>query len=216
MQDYLLQSITDYIRIIPSNYIYGVVALSNFIENLFPPWPTDVLSLFAGFLTSYDHINIYILIFSIVTGNMLGGIVMYYFGTTILSYEKEINAKMHAPSFIKRHIMDFAQEKYRKRAETFFLRYGVWFILISRFLPGIRYFTGILAGISGMNTFVYGLSYFFGSLIWGALLVVTGNLLGNHWERAIRWIQLYSWSIGLLFVIALSLLLYIKYLKRKR
>ena len=51
-----------------------------FIENIFPPIPSEVVLLFGGFMTTYSKLNIIgMTIFSTI-GSVIGAIVLYYIG----------------------------------------------------------------------------------------------------------------------------------------
>ena len=58
-----------------------------FIENVFPPIPSEVILLFGGFMTTYSKLNILIMTMAATIGSVAGAIVLYYIGK-ILNKER--------------------------------------------------------------------------------------------------------------------------------
>lgn len=53
------------------------------IENIFPPIPSEVILTFAGFMTTYSNMNIWIVILSATIGSVMGALVLYFIGRLI-------------------------------------------------------------------------------------------------------------------------------------
>jgi membrane-associated protein len=71
-----------------------------------------------------------------------------------------------------------------ERAEAFYARWGWSAIVAARFVPWVRTFTPILAGVARMRYAVFGSANLVGALIWGSGLVVLGYLAhGAPWLR---------------------------------
>ena len=58
-----------------------------FIENIFPPIPSEVVLLFGGFMTTYSKLNLFGMIIFSTLGSTVGAIVLYYIGK-ILNKER--------------------------------------------------------------------------------------------------------------------------------
>jgi len=72
-----------------------------------------------------------------------------------------------------------------ERAETFYQRWGALAVIIARFIPWIRTFTPIVAGVARMPYPRFLAANVAGALIWGSGLVVLGRLAHGH--PAIKW-----------------------------
>ncbi|MGL4174029.1 MAG: DedA family protein [Actinomycetota bacterium] len=65
------------------------------------------------------------------------------------------------------------------RAEVFYQRWGWWAVVVARFIPWVRTFTPILAGVSRMRYVAFFSANVVGALCWGAGLIMAGYWLGG-------------------------------------
>lgn len=151
--------------------------------------PGDSLLFTAGFLASQGFFNIWYLTPLIFIGAVLGDNVGYAFGYKVgpMLFNKEESILFH-----KDHL---------ERARIFYEKYGKKAIVLARFMPGIRTFAPILAGVGKMNYGVFMAYNLIGGLLWGVGLPLLGYLLGNTIPDADR----YLLPI-ILFIIFLSIL----------
>ncbi|OGK46292.1 hypothetical protein A2963_00305 [Candidatus Roizmanbacteria bacterium RIFCSPLOWO2_01_FULL_40_13] len=129
--------------------------------------PGDSLLFTAGFLASQNIFDIRILSLLCFIGAVLGDSVGYLFGHKV---GRKLFQRKESIFFHKDNLI---------RAEKFYERYGKKTIVIARFMPMIRTFAPIVAGIGSMDykTFV---SYnVIGGLLWGVGVTLTGFYLGN-------------------------------------
>jgi len=168
--------------------IFGVVfAESGLLVGFF--LPGDSLLFTAGFLASQGFFNIYILATLSFIGAVTGDSVGYWFGH-----------KVGRRLFHKKDSFFFHKENLMK-AEKFYEKYGKKTIILARFLPIVRTFAPIVAGIGTMhyNTF---LSYnIIGGFFWSIGMTVAGYFLG----RIIPDVDKYLLPI-ILLIIVLSVL----------
>lgn len=129
--------------------------------------PGDSLLFTAGFLASQGLFNIWLLMPLIFVGAVLGDNVGYAFGYKVgpMLFNKEESILFH-----KDHL---------ERARIFYEKYGKKAIVLARFMPGIRTFAPILAGVGKMNYTVFMAYNLIGGLLWGVGLPLLGYLLGN-------------------------------------
>jgi membrane-associated protein len=73
-----------------------------------------------------------------------------------------------------------------ERAEAFYARWGALAVIIARFIPWVRTFTPIVAGVARMPYPKFLTANIAGALIWGAGLVLLGRLAHDH--PAIKWL----------------------------
>ena len=130
--------------------------------------PGDTLLFTAGLLASQGYFNIALLVLLIVLGAVLGDQIGYLFGRKV------------GPKIFNRDESFFFKKKYINDAENFYKKYGKKTILLARFLPVIRTFVPILAGVGRMDygTFVtYNIA---GGIFWGAGITLLGYFLGEN------------------------------------
>jgi membrane-associated protein len=130
--------------------------------------PGDTLLFPAGLLASQGYFNIVLLcalaFVSAVAGNCAG----YFFGKHV---GKKIFHKEDSLIFHKDHIV---------RAKNFYDKHGGKTIILARFLPILRTFAPIVAGVSEMNFAIFTLYSAIGALFWAVGVTVAGFYLGQY------------------------------------
>ncbi len=129
--------------------------------------PGDSLLFTAEFLASQGYLNLSILIFIIFSGAVLGDNVGYTFGKKVgpALFRKEDSRLFHKDNLLK--------------AEKFYEEHGPKTVVLAKFIPFVRTFMPILAGVGKMKykTFLtYDLA---GSLFWAVSLPFAGFYLGK-------------------------------------
>lgn len=130
--------------------------------------PGDTLLIITGVLTFTDVIKIDIWWVCLAVGfaAFLGGEVGYLIGH-----------KLGPRVFERKESGLFSVENVR-RTNGFFQKYGAWAVIIARFVPVVRTFAPVAAGVGHMNYRKYSLFNFIGAMIWGAGLTYLGYVLG--------------------------------------
>lgn len=146
--------------------LFGIVfAESGLLVGFF--LPGDSLLFTAGFLASQGYLHIEILIPVLFVAAVIGDNVGYAFGKRV---GPRIFTKEDSLFFHKDHLV---------RAQKFFLKHGGKALILARFMPVIRTFTPILAGVGLMpyKTFVgYNIV---GGLLWTTSITLAGYYLGK-------------------------------------
>lgn len=129
--------------------------------------PGDSILFPAGILASQGYFNIYLLCFVAFVASVAGNIVGYYFGKHV---GKRLFTRTDSIFFHRDHV---------KRARDFYDKYGAKTIFLARFIPIIRTFGPIVAGVSDMNIYKFILYSIIGGAIWAIGLPVAGFYLGK-------------------------------------
>ena len=129
--------------------------------------PGDSLLFTAGFLASQGLFNIWILCMGTFISAVLGDNVGYSFGRKIgpMIFSKEDSLFFHKNNLDK--------------AKAFYEKHGKKTIILARFLPGVRTFAPILAGVGKMDYSTFFSYNIIGGLIWAVGLPLIGYFLGN-------------------------------------
>jgi membrane-associated protein len=130
-------------------------------------FPGDSLMLTAGLLASQNLLNIELLIPLAMTAAILGDTVGYWFGRKV------------GPKIFKREDSLIFHKRNLVKANEFYKKHGGKTIILARFMPFIRTFAPIVAGVGEME---YGkfLSFnVFGGIFWVLLTGLGGYYLGN-------------------------------------
>ncbi|MGH7249976.1 MAG: DedA family protein, partial [Minisyncoccia bacterium] len=129
--------------------------------------PGDSILFPAGILASQGIINLTVLCILAFVAAVLGNAVGYLFGKHV---GKKLFQKKDSRFFRKKHII---------RAHEFYERHGGKTILLARFIPIVRTFGPIVAGVSDMN-FISFIAYsMLGAMVWAVGLPVAGYYLGR-------------------------------------
>ena len=129
--------------------------------------PGDSLLFTAGILAGQGKLQLWLLIPGVFVGAALGSEVGYVIGARI------------GPRLFRRPDSRFFKQEYVERTHEFFERYGSKAIVLARFVPVVRTFTPVMAGVGRMNRRVYSLYNLVGALIWAVGVSLLGYALGN-------------------------------------
>ncbi len=129
--------------------------------------PGDSLLFTAGFLASQGFLNIWYLIFLIAIGAIFGNNFGYAFGKKI------------GPMIFKKQDSLLFDKDHLRKAEVFCGKYGGKALILARFMPGIRTFAPILAGVGKMDYKKFMVFNAIGCILWGIGLPLSGYFLGN-------------------------------------
>ncbi len=140
----------------------------------------------AGLLSSQGFFNIWILIPLLTLAAILGDNAGYWFG-----------AKVGIRLFLREDSRFFRKE-HLKRAKEFYDRHGVLAIILARFIPIVRTFAPIVAGVVRMNYRTFILYNITGALLWGSGVTFLGYYLGAK----VPWVQTYLTPIVLAIIVA--------------
>lgn len=155
------------------------VCFITFLENVFPPSPSDMILVFCGTLVGLSGVGFVPMVFSATLGSILGFTVMYWVGVKFGVSIKHSNSR-----FLPRDAIE--------RAEEWFQHYGYWIIVANRFLSGTRAVISIFAGMSVLpfpqTVLLSGVS----AAVWNTILVGAGAALGNNWLQIDDYLSLYG------------------------
>ena len=203
-----LQEILKQIEGLHPGLIWLFLFLSNFFENLFPPWPGDTVNAFAGFLLARkDSIGFLNVLSSTILGNLFGALIMYYFGKQVISLIKNYNIPFKDK---------FYSEKGLEQTINWFQKYSLIVVLFSRFSAGIRFFVSIVAGLSRMPIWSFITVFSLGVILWCGLIIGSAYYLGKNWEYIREVLSIYNKIIISFFLFLFALYGFYRYKKKKR
>lgn len=176
--------LVELIKVIGYLGLFGIIfAESGILLGFF--LPGDSLLFTAGFLASQNFLHIGWLILITFIGAVLGDSVGYAFGHKI------------GPHLFKRKEGRLFHKDNLHKAQRFYAQHGPITIVLARFLPFIRTFVPILAGVGKMNYRLFVTYNLIGGALWSASLTLLGYFLG----RVIPNVDRYLVPIVLLIVL---------------
>jgi membrane protein DedA with SNARE-associated domain len=69
-----------------------------------------------------------------------------------------------------------------ERVHQWFRRVGNWLLTVGYFIPGVRHFTALVAGMSGLEFRVFALFAYLGGAIWVTVFLSLGYWFGENWR----------------------------------
>lgn len=175
---------------IPPAAIYGVVFLSCVLESFFPPWPTDLISVYAGFLAGRGRLDQRLVLGAAVAGTQVGVMAAFWLG------------RHWGHALLTGRLGRWLRADRLAHLERWFDRYGAPAVAISRFFPGIRALVMPAAGLAGFSAWKVLLWAGTSVIVWNVLVVGLGVLAGTHLEWAKQVLVRYNMIAGLVLLAA--------------
>lgn len=189
------------VEIVSSTGYIGVFLLM-FLENVFPPIPSELIMPLAGFSAAQGELNFVGVVAAGTAGSVVGALPWYYAGEKL--------GKARLMRFADRHGYCLTMQPADiETANEWFGRHGKAAVFFGRLLPTIRTLISVPAGLARMPMVVFLAYSTVGSLIWTALLALAGYLLESQYEKVSDYIDPIS-----IAVIALVILTYVYRLVR--
>ncbi len=172
-------------------WFYVFLFVSSCMENFFPPYPGDTVTLVAGLLAVSGLLSPFLVMVAVCGGGLVGCLILYSLGQS-----KGRKVFMQDKG-------RFLNRKQLERIERWFAKYGDWTILVSRFLAGVRSGVALAAGIGNIRLPLMA-GYSLASIIlWNLLLVSSAYLIHNNWRKLYQLTKIYNWVVLLLFGIGI-------------
>lgn len=142
------------------------------IENLFPPIPSELILPLAGYYVERGDLVFALAVLAATIGSLVGALILYAASRAggrplVYRYAHKVRVK----------------EADLDRADAWFDRYGLWFVLFGRLVPGVRSVVSIPAGLSEMPVWKFVGLTTLGSLVWNTALIGAGWALGSQFEE---------------------------------
>jgi len=151
-------------------------------------FPGDTLLVAVGVLAAQGQFSIYAALLAIVLSAALGGMAGFYIG------------RKYGPRLFTRQDGLFFRKEYINRAERFYEKHGGKTIAMARFVPVVRTFAPVVAGIGNMKVAKFTWFNAVGSLLWGVSITMLAYYFGSQFP----WI---TNNIEYVFLLALPFIL---------
>ena len=172
----------------PPELICFFLFLGAFLENLVPPIPGDTLIVFGAYLAGMGIVRLVPAYLAMWLGSTMGCMLVYG-----VAYWK-------GRAFFLGFNSRIFSEKNLDRVEAGFLRYGDRIVIFNRFLPTVRAFVGIVAGICRIHPVRMLVYVVLSTLLWNSLLVYFGLKVGENWWLVVDVLRAYNRMILVLMV----------------
>ena len=201
----MIENILNHISDLSPFLIYLILFLFSYVENVFPPSPSDLVVVVGGSLIATGPIHfIPTLIFTTI-GSILGFMTLYFIGS-------QLDKKVVRAGKIK-----FITAESVAKAESWFAKYGYTIIAINRFLPGTRSVISFFAGLSELKVLKTVVLATLSAVFWNAIMIYLGIIFGDNIDQVDFYLSRYE-KIVLIITGVVVLFFVIRYffLKKKK
>src|SRR5215475_13018965 len=200
--DFLEHAIS-WLQTLPPVGVLAVMFLIAYIENIFPPSPSDAALVFSGTLIGIGVIGFAPALAVATLGSVLGFMTAYVLGR-----------------YFEQHFVSGRGRRYLPvnavhQVERLFNRFGYGVIIANRFLAGTRAFVSFFAGMSKMNLLATTLLSAVSAAVWNSILLYLGMIFADNWRVGALYLATYSKVATVVVVAALALFLWRFFRKRR-
>lgn len=161
-------------------WIYLTIFFFAFIENLFPPSPSDMVIVVGGSLVGASSLHFFPILIFATGGSLIGFLTAFAIGWQI---DKRI---LHSGK------IKFLSIEAIEKVENAFRKYGYFLIIANRFLPGTRAVISFFAGMSRLNVHYTVLLSAASALIWNSILISLGMVFGENIQKVDAFLNTYN------------------------
>ena len=197
-----MSSFLQFMADLPAFYIYLVLFIMIFMENITPLVPGDTFLAFSAYLAGRSILDPLFTFSLTITGSLTGFLLVYLVGS---HWGRE---------YFDRKDYRFLSTRRMKKADRYFNKYGDWILLINRFAPGFRFLVAIIAGFTKTRLPKTLLLTFISIAAWNGLVFQLGKTVGENWEMIKAFLKRYN-TIASVVLIAIVAIIAIYYISRK-
>ena len=167
---------------------YLALAALMFLENLFPPIPSEVVMPLGGFLAAQGRFSFPLVVLVGTVGSVAGATFWYWVGIRLGADRIRRLAERHG------RWLTISPEEV-DRANDWFRRHGGAAVFFGRFVPGIRTLISVPAGVARMPLVPFLLYTTAGSVVWIGALAWLGLVLEANYSRVAAWLDPLTWVV---------------------
>lgn len=188
---------------------YWGIGLLMFLENLFPPIPSELIMPLAGFTVAKGNMDFTLAVVAGVVGTVLGAFPWYFAGM-FLGEKRLMNLADRYGKWLTVSSRDI------ETAIAWFNKYGGQAVFLCRLVPGVRTLISLPAGLSRMNFGLFLLYSTLGTIIWTVLLTYAGYALGENYDLVDEYLGPVSKVVLLGLVVAFGVWVWRRQQRQKR
>ncbi|MBS4034083.1 MAG: DedA family protein [Ignavibacterium sp.] len=184
-------------------WVYVVLLVIPFVENIFPPSPSDFIVVLGGTLIVTNTVDFIPSLVLTTIGSEIGFLTLYFLGSQT---DKRLVRKGKV-KFISVEALD--------TAEAWFTKYGFFIILFNRFIPGLRSVISFFAGLSELEFKKTLILSTISAVLWNLILLGLGIFFAENLQFVDYILRTYTTVVFTLLGLAVAVFL-LKYLISKR
>lgn len=199
-----IEAVIYWLQGLPPIGVYAALWFVCFIENVFPPSPSDVLMLFIATLIGFGTIDFFPAVGVATAGSVMGFITAFYLGR---AYGRRLMEWGKLP---------FLNPESLRKVDRWFAKYGYWVIIVNRFLAGTRAVISFFAGMSKLQPLRTTILCTISALAWNVGVIWLGSFLGSNWEYGEKILDRYGIAVTILLAAIILFFVVKKLIKRRK
>ena len=189
-----MQALLDWLVTVPQAALLAILLFTSALENLFPPFPADVVVAFGSFVVAQTPGGTMLGVFLAVwAGNIAGAMIVYGLG------------RKYGAERLERRLAGKHAESRDAKIHRMFDRYGLPAVFVSRFVPGVRALVPAFAGALRLPVVWTTVMIGSASAIWYGLITIIAFRVGSDWERLRGTVALYGSTAAVIGGVILAL-----------
>ena len=188
-----MQALLDWLVTLSPATLYTVLGAVAALENLIPPFPSDLVVAFGSFVAAQGAGTAFGVFAATWLGNVVGAMVVFRLG------------RRYGAERIERRLAGRHAESWDARLRSMFRRYGLPAVFVSRFVPGVRAVVPAFAGALRLPVLPTAAMIASASAIWYGLITYVAFRVGADWPRLKGLVAQYSTAAAIIGSILLAL-----------
>ena len=173
----------------------GILAASALLEYVFPPFPGDTVTLFGAFLITAKGWSFAGVFAAVLLGSGAGALADFWLGRWL--------GRTRHPKQLDRLVERFQ-------------RHGEVYLVVNRFLPGVRALFFVAAGMAGMRASRVLFWALVSATLWNLVLIAIGSAVGANFEALLAFFSAYSRLVWALVAVGVGIWIALAVWKRLR
>ncbi|OQP84162.1 alkaline phosphatase [Rhizobium rhizosphaerae] len=184
----------DFVHMMMQRFGATGIALLMFLENVFPPIPSELIMPLAGYRATQGDMSIVTVIIAGSIGSLLGILPWYLAGRLLGEHRVKAFAARHGRWLtLTPADVDAADRWFRAK--------GMMAVLFGRLVPTVRTLISVPAGIAGMPFLPFLLFSAVGTVAWTSLLALAGYALGQAYDTVAAYVDPVSTTVLVVMVL---------------
>jgi len=185
-------------------WVYLVLFVACFIENVFPPFPGDSFIVAAGALVALRRLDLALTVAIVIIGGMGSVMLLYTFGKR---YGRDYFVRKNFRYFSAADII---------RVEGHFEKWGAVILVFSRFVVGFRSALALVSGLSRYDPLRMLLFSTISYLLFTSLLIYGAIVLVDNLERIEDYFKTYNMIVWPILIILVALYIIRKFIALRK
>lgn len=202
-------NLTEWIISIMEQLGYLGIALLMFLDNVFPPIPSEIIMPSAGYSASQGQLTLFGVIIAGCFGSLLAAALLYWIG-----YKFNHDSIFRFVDRYGRYM--FIKSSDIKKSLDWFEHYGHRIVFFGRMIPAVRSLISIPAGMSHMPFWKFMFYSGLGTIIWTTFLACVGFYFGENQQLMQQIFSQVSHGIILIILVIIAILLYRRQLRKMK